>query len=102
VGTWSNRGPAVYQNSRGKPIDLSETKLIALIAYLQRVGTDLYAQPVAENAAPAQAPLPDANSNPAPVDAQEPAPDNKTDAPITAPINGPAPSKTTLQVGRDP
>jgi cytochrome c oxidase cbb3-type subunit I/II len=38
-------GPATYEDASGKPIDLSETKLIALIAYIQRVGTDLFAQP---------------------------------------------------------
>jgi cytochrome c oxidase cbb3-type subunit I/II len=44
-------GPAFYQDARGNPIDLRETKLIALIAYIQRIGTDLYAQPITDQPA---------------------------------------------------
>ena len=36
-------GPTTVKSSSGTPIALEETRVIALIAYLQRLGTDLYA-----------------------------------------------------------
>ena len=38
-------GPATIENSSGEKIALEETQVIALIAYMQRVGTDLFATP---------------------------------------------------------
>jgi cytochrome c oxidase cbb3-type subunit I/II len=46
-------GPPRYVPRRGEPIPVAETKVIALIAYMQRLGADLYAQPEAEVAADA-------------------------------------------------
>jgi cytochrome c oxidase cbb3-type subunit I/II len=51
----------------GQPIQLAETQAIALIAYLQRLGTDLYASPPAASspaAAPTAATPPAAESAP--------------------------------------
>jgi cytochrome c oxidase cbb3-type subunit I/II len=38
-------GPATVKNSAGEEVALEETQVIALIAYLQRVGVDLFAAP---------------------------------------------------------
>ncbi len=43
-------GPASVALDNGETIPLEETKAIALIAYLQRLGTDLYAQPAEASA----------------------------------------------------
>jgi cytochrome c oxidase cbb3-type subunit I/II len=40
-------GKAQVTGADGQPIELAETQAIALIAYLQRLGTDLYATPPA-------------------------------------------------------
>jgi cytochrome c oxidase cbb3-type subunit I/II len=53
-------GPPTYLDANNNAIDLSETKLIALIAYIQRIGTDLYAQPAAAATPPAPTTPPDA------------------------------------------
>jgi cytochrome c oxidase cbb3-type subunit I/II len=53
-------GPDKYTLRNGQEIDLAETKIIALIAYLQRLGTDLFAPPEGETGPPAApAALPD-------------------------------------------
>ena len=52
-------GPASLKNSRGEDVPMEETQMIALIAYLQRLGTDLNAtEDVEEN--PEEAAEPDA------------------------------------------
>ncbi len=42
-----NGGP--YRNASGEVVDLSDKQVVALIAYLQRLGTDLTAVPAAED-----------------------------------------------------
>ena len=47
-----------YFSPDGKAIDLSDRQVVALIAYLQRLGTDLFAEPPAEGSGKsAHAPL---------------------------------------------
>jgi cytochrome c oxidase cbb3-type subunit I/II len=41
-------GPATVRNSSGEEVKLEETHVIALIAYLQRIGVDLFATPEKE------------------------------------------------------
>jgi cytochrome c oxidase cbb3-type subunit I/II len=48
-------GKAQVTGTDGQPLDLSETQAIALIAYLQRLGTDLYAPAPKPDGAPAEA-----------------------------------------------
>jgi cytochrome c oxidase cbb3-type subunit I/II len=36
-------GPATWKNSKGEQVPLEDTHVIALIAYMQRIGTDLFA-----------------------------------------------------------
>ena len=47
---------ATFTNSAGEVIPLEETHMIAMIAYMQRVGTDLFATDVPAGAAPAAVP----------------------------------------------
>lgn len=49
-------GPSAVTLDDGTEIPLEETKIVALIAYLQRLGTDLYAQPAEASAARSAAP----------------------------------------------
>ncbi len=48
-------GPKVITSSSGDSTPIEETKIIALIAYLQRVGTDLYATETSETEPSAEA-----------------------------------------------
>jgi len=48
-------GKAVGTGADGEPLNLADTQAIALIAYLQRLGTDLYAPAPAADAKPADA-----------------------------------------------
>ncbi|MEM6568841.1 MAG: cytochrome-c oxidase, cbb3-type subunit I [Planctomycetota bacterium] len=38
-------GGEMYANADGEPVDLADRDVIALVAYLQRLGTDLFAEP---------------------------------------------------------
>ena len=41
-------GPSTVKNRKGEDVALEDTHVIAMIAYLQRVGTDLFASPDSE------------------------------------------------------
>ncbi len=58
------QGPDTYALPNGKEIDMAETKIIALIAYVQRLGTDISAPPSAPATEPGKAPTdqPEASS----------------------------------------
>ncbi|MEM1303273.1 MAG: cytochrome-c oxidase, cbb3-type subunit II, partial [Planctomycetota bacterium] len=74
-----NMGP--YRDLSGRQYDLADKQVIAMIAYLQRVGTDLFRTPSSgDEEAPAEAPPQIADGDAAPLKTahSEPAPPNST------------------------
>ncbi len=91
-------GPSTYENARGIPIDLSESKLIALIAYVQRIGTDLFAPPT-----PIETLQPETKATPSTTDAREQERDGKTAVPTTStPETSAKPGSASSLVGSMP
>ena len=56
--------PIAFENSKGEKVPFEDTKMVALIAYLQRIGTDRYASPD-DDAAPAAGDAPANDTAPA-------------------------------------